>query len=149
MIWHVLVFCLGSCVSCWMFFCRPINQKSNKIKMTFSKFNADDFRLERSMFVDKLWNGWIIAVHKIRECWRRMVNDTRRKNVMTEFSNVYSTYSMSEMFGYRSSRRVSNLQWTYDRKMIWRWNRQRNDGRRYSRVSRRYAKIKSMRLSMS
>jgi len=34
--------------------------------------------------------------------------ETRRKNVMTEFSNVYSTYSTSEMFGYRSSRRVSN-----------------------------------------
>jgi len=47
-------------------------------------------------------------------------NETRRKNVMTEFSNVYSTYSTSEfkfsnvystyskgeMFGYRSSRRV-------------------------------------------
>jgi len=31
-----------------------------------------------------------------------MGNETRRKNVMTEISNVYST---SEMFGYRSSRR--------------------------------------------
>jgi len=38
------------------------------------------------------------------------VDDTTRKNVMTEFSNVYSTYSTNEMFGYRSSRRVSNLQ---------------------------------------
>jgi len=33
----------------------------------------------------------------------RIGNETRRKNVMTEFSNVYSTYSTSEMFGYRSS----------------------------------------------
>jgi len=57
-----------------------------------------------------MWEGWIIAVHKIRECRRRMGNETRRKNVMTEFSNVYSTYSTSVVFGYRSSRRVSNLQ---------------------------------------
>jgi len=35
-------------------------------------------------------------------------------------------------------------EWTYDRKMIGRWNRQRNGGRRSSRVSRRYDKIKSM-----
>jgi len=28
-----------------------------------------------------------------------MGNETRRKNVITEFSNVYSTYRTSEMFG--------------------------------------------------
>jgi len=46
-----------------------------------------------------------------------MSNEMRRKNVMTEFSNVDSTYSTSEMFGYyMSSRRVSNIQLTYDGK---------------------------------
>jgi len=94
-----------------------------------ASFSADDFRRGRSMFYEKLWEGWIIAVHKIRERWRRMSNETRRKNVMTEFSNVYSTYSTSEIFYYKSSRRVSNLQWTHDRKMICRWNRQSNDSR--------------------
>jgi len=38
-----------------------------------------------------------------------MDNETRRKNIITYFNNVYSTYSTSEMFGYRSSRGVSNL----------------------------------------
>jgi len=46
---------------------------------------------ERSMFIEKLREGWIIAVHKIRKCWRRMGNVTRRKNVTTE------------VFGYRRS----------------------------------------------
>jgi len=59
-----------------------------------------------------------VAVYQIRECWRWMSIETRRKSVVTQLSNVCSTYNTSEMFGYRSSRRVSNLKWTYDRKMI-------------------------------
>jgi len=85
-----------------------------------TRFSADDFRLERSMFIEKLWEGWIIAVHKIRECWRWMSNETRRKNVRTEFSNVYSTYSMSEIFGNKSSRRVSSL--IFNEHMIGKWS---------------------------
>jgi len=53
------------------------------------------------MFVEKFWEGWIIAVHKIRECRRRMRNETRRKNVMTEISNVYSTYNTLVIGGYQ------------------------------------------------
>jgi len=43
---------------------------------------------------------------------------------------------MSEIFVYRSSRRISNFQRAYDWKMISRWNRQRNDSGTWSRVSR-------------
>jgi len=39
-----------------------------------------------------------------------MGNETRRKNVMTEFSNVYSTYSTSEMF---DKFRIANDKCTY------------------------------------
>jgi len=34
---HVLVFCLGTSVSCWMFFCHPINL-SFKIIRSFNRY---------------------------------------------------------------------------------------------------------------
>jgi hypothetical protein len=87
------------------------------------RFCAKNLGLEWCMFVEKLRQSRVIAINKIRKSRRRMSNETRRKNVTTEFRCIDRCDSTSEAVGYRSARRRSDVERTNDWKMVCRRNR--------------------------